>query len=340
MSLIKYQNKLRGFSLIELMIGLALGAFLMLGVSQIFISNTQSNNMQRAFARVQESGRFAMELLAKDIRMADYWGCQADNSSNFTNNLDQSHANYNSQAKDVVDSLTKGGVRGWDNVAASHTVNGVNAKVDTDVLKLSGASGGTSIHLVPPYHSNALHINKDNGLARGDIIMVSDCAGGDIFEISNANPNNSGTVVHNTGVVTVVGNANGKLSKKYQGDAGIILPQQKTYFLSTGVSGTTSLFVATNDDTPQEMVSDVEDMQILYGEDTTGDKVVDFYRTAATVADMDNVIAIRVLLLVASADSSINPNGTVEFNGATIAADGKLRKVYTAVANIRNRMDG
>jgi type IV pilus assembly protein PilW len=64
-----------GLTLIEIMIALLIGAFLLGGVLQIFLGSKQTYRMQDNLAKLQENGRFAMEFLAKDIRMAGYWGC-------------------------------------------------------------------------------------------------------------------------------------------------------------------------------------------------------------------------------------------------------------------------
>ncbi|MDH5233162.1 MAG: prepilin-type N-terminal cleavage/methylation domain-containing protein, partial [Gammaproteobacteria bacterium] len=68
----RYQH---GLSLIELMISLLLGALLLFGVFRIFDTNQQTARMANAFSRVQEGGRISMEMIARDIRMADHWGC-------------------------------------------------------------------------------------------------------------------------------------------------------------------------------------------------------------------------------------------------------------------------
>ncbi|MBK8817162.1 MAG: PilW family protein [Methylococcaceae bacterium] len=54
------------------MISLLIGAFLIGGIIQIFISTRQTNLMEEELAKLQENGRFAMESLARDIRMTDY----------------------------------------------------------------------------------------------------------------------------------------------------------------------------------------------------------------------------------------------------------------------------
>lgn len=69
---LRYQT---GMTLIEIMIALLIGAFLLGGVIQIFIGTKQTNRMQENLSRLQENGRFAMDFISKDIRMAGYWGC-------------------------------------------------------------------------------------------------------------------------------------------------------------------------------------------------------------------------------------------------------------------------
>ena len=74
-------NKQSGFSLVEIMIALLIGLFLMGGILQMFLANQQTYRMQSNLARLQENGRFALDFLARDIRMAGYWGCLSGLSS-------------------------------------------------------------------------------------------------------------------------------------------------------------------------------------------------------------------------------------------------------------------
>ena len=71
-------NKQSGFSLIEIMIALLIGVFLLGGMLQIFSVSQQTYRMQSNLARLQENGRFALDFLAHDIRMVGYWGCMTD----------------------------------------------------------------------------------------------------------------------------------------------------------------------------------------------------------------------------------------------------------------------
>jgi type IV pilus assembly protein PilW len=62
----------RGLSLIELMVAMVIGCFLILGVTQIFISNQKSYLFQQGQVGNQENGRFALGLLAQELSKAGY----------------------------------------------------------------------------------------------------------------------------------------------------------------------------------------------------------------------------------------------------------------------------
>jgi type IV pilus assembly protein PilW len=65
-------RKQRGLSLIELMIAMLIGLFLMLGVTQIFINNQKSYLFQQGQAGNQENGRFSLAVLSQELAKAGY----------------------------------------------------------------------------------------------------------------------------------------------------------------------------------------------------------------------------------------------------------------------------
>ena len=50
----------RGFTLVELMVALAVSLLLLAGVIQVYLSSKQAYRVQDNVARIQESGRLAM----------------------------------------------------------------------------------------------------------------------------------------------------------------------------------------------------------------------------------------------------------------------------------------
>lgn len=65
-----------GVSLIELMVALAIGVVLLLGLVEIFGASRAAFATAEGLSRVQESGRFAVDHLRRDLRMAGHFGCQ------------------------------------------------------------------------------------------------------------------------------------------------------------------------------------------------------------------------------------------------------------------------
>jgi type IV pilus assembly protein PilW len=62
----------KGLSLIEMMVALTLGLFVIAGILSIFSGTKQAYLYQEQTAKIQESGRFVMNFLSKYIRMAGY----------------------------------------------------------------------------------------------------------------------------------------------------------------------------------------------------------------------------------------------------------------------------
>ncbi len=64
-----------GMTLIEVMVALLLGLILTGGAIEIFISNKATYRLENELSRMQETGRFIVDAVAKEIRMAGYLGC-------------------------------------------------------------------------------------------------------------------------------------------------------------------------------------------------------------------------------------------------------------------------
>lgn len=68
------QAQIRGFSLVELMVGMAIGLVLIAGLSLLFANTSQSGNELEKSIRQIENGRYAVELLHDDLMLAGYYG--------------------------------------------------------------------------------------------------------------------------------------------------------------------------------------------------------------------------------------------------------------------------
>ncbi len=67
-------NKQSGVTMVELMVALAIGSFLMIGAIQVYNQSRQAYVINDSIARVQETAQFAMDTIEADLRMASNWG--------------------------------------------------------------------------------------------------------------------------------------------------------------------------------------------------------------------------------------------------------------------------
>ena len=63
-----------GVTLVELMVALAIGSFLIIGAVQVYNQSRQAFLINESIARVQETAQFAMDTIEADLRMASNWG--------------------------------------------------------------------------------------------------------------------------------------------------------------------------------------------------------------------------------------------------------------------------
>ena len=333
-------TKQKGYSIIEFMVAMTIGLFLLGGIGIVFISSKQTYRMQDSLWQLQDNSRFAMEFLIKDLRMASFRGCNGNGITpvNTLNNV--TDFNYDFMV----------GLQGFE-ASASGWSPALPLEISSITLPPSAESDIVTIRralepgigVTAPFMNNnsaALHVDAANGLSQFDIVMVSDCSAAAILQISNANPGTSGTIAHNTGVGTP-GNATSDLGKIFREDAEIMKLVTVSYFVApdTAVAGSRSLWRKVADGAPEELAAGVEGMQILYGEDTDNDRSVNRYVTADNVADMSQVVSLKLsLLMVTLADNITSSAQPYTFGGVAVTpVDRKLRRVFTTVVNLRNR---
>lgn len=70
----EHRYRQSGVSLIELMVALVIGLFLIFGAVTIYQQSRTTFRTTESVARLQEVARLAMDVLEADIRMANYWG--------------------------------------------------------------------------------------------------------------------------------------------------------------------------------------------------------------------------------------------------------------------------
>ena len=120
------------------------------------------------------------------------------------------------------------------------------------------------------------------------------------------------------------------------------------YYVGLDPNGNTVLYrKADNAAGPGDIIVDgVENMQVMYGEDTNGDQSPDIYRNAGAVATWSNVVAVRIALLVRTEneygpgedEQHVRTAGDNQSIRPMIAASGRSPQplCYFAISNFSN----
>ena len=374
-----------GFSLLELVVATLLSMILTAGVVSVYIASKNDYTRNNVLEAVQRSARSSLNLLNTKIRMAGYIGCsngvhpesilKTDLASYSATMPVQGYeyagtgmgATYriksaipgSTVAADPTDwspSLPAdiGRGSGIDSTGAGSVIPG------SDMLLIHEAIPD-DIRLVEPYTDGAggLLVAPGQGirLAVGELAIISDCTHADLFQISNITENdrngNDDRIEHASNSMLNPGNdPRGQFTdNNYGADSQILRYQTYLFYIGQGPDGTPSLYevsIGTGSalGQPAQVVSGVENMQLLYGVDTDGDDIPNQYVSADQVTDWDHVLSIRVALLIRGGGNDLDAGKESLFNildpsnGLTLKApgDGRVRRSFEETISIRNRL--
>ena len=353
-------KRMRGFTLVEVMVAMTIGLIVLAAVAQIFATSNATYRLEENLARVQESGRFAVEFMTRDLRQAGYAGCvninQALNAN--ANYTVTSHVNP-STPPEATNFVPGEHLRGYHYTAGAwaptvpagiFAAGEVNPNTDVVLVRRGSPDPMRVVPPLIPTPSSALQLSTGNGLTVGDVVLVSHCTNVDIFQITGPDdPDTTGTLNHNTGTGTP-GNATQSLSKTYDADAEIMALMTQVYYIGTGASGEPALMrkdlAGGVFGAGQELVEGVEGLRVLYGEDLNSDRSADVYVWPAAVTDWTRVVSIRLGLLVRTPQQSGQDLDTRVYDllaDAGSAADNfdpaddkRQRRLFSSTIQIRN----
>ena len=348
-----WTSRQKGLSLIEVMVALALSLVITLGLTQIFSSNSQSFRVAEASARLQETGRLATSIIGREIRNASYWGCLGDQGIR------------DGRLNSILDQST------FDVSALLRGLDGENGSGPggSDRLSMGGVNGNSAVSVTfqPSQQAANLRVDDSDSFNENDILIVTNCSQGDVFQVTNVNTNNE-VVVHNSGNVSDgPGNSTQALSTNYNDDpdgASVFRPRQQRFYLRDNADGIRELVTdgigitgsgIGNFSTPVALLQDVMDFQIQFGVDTNQNGTIDAWEdpeglTLSGRTQADNTIAVRLSVLVRSSNDRVTDGGqsycypgwldcASDSSLLTEAADDDtfLYRVYSTTVTMRNR---
>jgi len=345
-------------TLVELMVGLLIGLFLVAVVSTMYLGSRGTFVAQESGARLQENGRFAMDTIAGDLRMSGFRGCVPvlptgiSTSPLAVDAVDNTLATPNALLYNFGQPTwgSRNGGGGWNPVLTA-PANGLGAVADGDILVVRRPAGvAWALISEMATREAALTISPTANFQRGDLLMVADCAGAAMLQATNIGPGAAGSIQHVAGAGVVPGVASNALARVYSNDARVWRMQTRIYYLAGSArrTGENALWLYVSpaydgESQTSELVTGVERMAVTFGVDNdgldgAGNLSANRFFNPSQVTDWSQVVSARVeLVLAAGSESQSTVAQPYVFDGTTITpTDRKLRTVVSTLVSLRN----
>jgi len=371
-------KKVRGVTLVELLVSMAIGGVILSGCVVVYLDQLQSSRRLTAYAHLQDSGRVALEILEQDLRMSAFTGCFSSNeemNNTLANTFPASfqpevgiqgwEAADTGPGETIVNVLSTTAVVESDNgsweTTGGNILDQITVIPNSDILRIWGV-GETDmvVNSIIAGTPNILTVDVTNEVDDDAILMLSDCQSVDIVQACDVTVTGTQTRI-SLGDSCSPGNNNSISLKSNPAQTPTLTTLRGTVYVVSKQNGLAtnppSLFRAELNSTGavvgnlEEVVEGVESMQILYGENLDDDnfRSADTYVTADNVQVWENVVSVRISLLMQSVNDNLS-QGVLPyvFNGVTYngleenpsASDNRLRRVFSRTISLRNRTLG
>lgn len=339
-----------GFSLVELMVAMAIGIFIIGALGAAYLTGRQAYRSQDVNSRLQEAMRYAFEAMSYEIRMAGYTGCGgihdvpvksiACGSGTCPPNVGMEDGTFQPIA---VYTITSAGA-GWTNNPAGITpLKGTNV-ISIRRMNECGAS------LVGNYDPNNANVQISSatscGFNEGDVLMITNCSKTDIFRAENVSSGGGKiTIAHSQGKHY---NSATKLPDSPFGpDSQIAKFKWTAFYVALNAKGIPALYsvdmsCAAPKDCTQELAEDIYDIQAKIGIDADSNGALDGAYKAPVdvgVAEWSKASSLVLTLSARSKDDGVatQTSAAYQFNGASVT-DRRLKQSLSSTVGVRNML--
>lgn len=303
-------TRMSGFSLVELMVALALAGVLLLGLAVFFVSSSRSYSEAERVSRQIENGRYASALIAEEIRHAGFYG-EVKNVVNLPVSppppdsaipIPTTTTQINPCATDIATVKSALPVPIWYVDAPAAAPSCVpDAVAGTDMIVIRRA--------------NTTTIPAGSAVANGYYTQTTNCpAVTPVFQVAQ-----TGFTLTDKDCTTVMP------IRQYHVYIYYIAPCS----LATGSNGACAPsdapiptlkrveLVAGAMSNPVPLVEGIENIQFEYGMDTSGDGNPDQYTAAPTLpspaTQLPQIVAVRVHVLARNTDTTVGFTDTKSY---------------------------
>ncbi|MDR0775521.1 MAG: PilW family protein [Azonexus sp.] len=316
-------HPMRGLSLVEVMVTLAIGMIVTLGIVGIMLTNRQNLRITEGLSESQENARMAFELIARDVRQARDTGCgtvPVTNALNAGDNWWEAWWPIRGFAGDEDTS---------DIGAAATGTNEGERVADTEALQLLG-SGEARIVKTITADGTTINLKSPAGTLAGGPVIVCDLLTASLHTAGAAGANSITATPAVADGAPDLGNPPFQVSRLtavmwYIGNNGRATEGGRSlYRISLQSNGTTAT---------EEILPGVVNMQMSYHLNDTNNFVGS--GALAAQADWDKINAIQLTLTTESTQRNVTSDAATDSEFVS-DSDGRIRRDITHVISLRN----
>lgn len=363
----------KGLTLIELLVSMLIASIVFGGVVAVVQTSRSNHASEQESSLMQESTRFAIELLSRDIRMAGALGCAERQSTALGNVLGQTPAEESSDDEDdedsneaetrsnlggLVDNSRAIGITGYEGAVQDFPVAVIQSEENSsDAIILRYANPDPRMMAVVESHvGQSITTQGSHNFKTGDKIAVVDkgCRQAGIFQNTSTT---QGTVAHSETTGGYPGNCSGHLytndsfncsttaskssSSKFKRGSLLYPYVAHAYYIDqsnivTGMPALKRTVMNSTGARPEELAQGVESLNFEYGVDDDDDGRIDddTYVTAENVEDWENVVSVKFYMILRSQNEVLAEPRDVP--GEDGVQDRYLRQEVSGTIALRN----
>ncbi len=353
----------RGLTMVELMIAVVIGSFIMLGVIQLFSSMNEAYRLNESLSRVQENGRFAMDVSGSTMRMAGFQGCEgrADEvvmgvedvpaDVEYLLDFDRPLQGYRYDNGEYSIASLQPEAESLSNWSPQPEFNLDNAVPGSDIVTIRMMGGdwaGAQEGWTPNYDSGGVGspptfhgLDDPHMYEQDELILFCDFRG--TAAIGRRGNQQDATQVN------VAGSDLPELDNPVE----LAQPAAFVFYVGVGEDDSPALFqrrlttLGSGGFEDEELVSGIELMRAMYGIDQDGNGAVDEYQRADEVDSADlwhQVVSVRMAFLARADQRLVLPEGAESatlsvFDEDIAIAEGirdRQRRIFTTTIQVRN----
>lgn len=299
----------KGYSLVELMVSMVIGLFLVAGVFTIYLNGRSAQRVVDDQVMMLDNGRFALETISYDLRHAGLWARTNEYAS------DAASSNFSTDLLGAIPGECEGG---W----VAKVTAPVAAFNDSNPYALCVLSYGQGDVLEARYSLGAPVADAD--LQPGLVYVNGDVNLGSFF-VGTASPN-----------VTAI-------AQNYQVISNLYYVSNSSDAVGDGIPSLRRVSLEPGPQVVDRLIlSGVEDLQVQYGLDTDDDGLVNTYLDPHLVptTNWTNVRTVQVTIVIRSQRNypDLDTSFTANVNGLPVdfPNDGFRRHVLSTVVKLRN----